>query len=167
METVPRHAPTIIDPNLMALVAKGDRRAFGQLYDQSSPLLYTLSIRILGDQDEAADLLQEVYTEVWCKIARYEPRRGSPLAWLVTLTRNRAIDRLRSRTAKGHGKTDSLSNTPAERLQDHAPPSYDRQVDTEMRSRVSQALAELPAAQQQVLEMAYYEGLRTRRSRNA
>lgn len=144
----------------MALVAKGDRRAFGRLYDQSCPLLYTLSMRILSDQDEAASLLQEVYTEVWCKIARYEPRRGSPIAWLVTLTRNKAIDRLRSRTERGHGKTGSLNATPpAERLQDHDAPWSDRHPDTEMRTRVSQALAELPAAEQQALELAYYEGL--------
>jgi RNA polymerase sigma-70 factor (ECF subfamily) len=91
MESSIRPAPSNINPELLAQVTKGDQRAFEELYDQSSSILFTLAARILGNHDEAADLLQEVYLEVWRKAARYDPRRGSPMAWLVTLTRSRAI----------------------------------------------------------------------------
>jgi RNA polymerase sigma-70 factor (ECF subfamily) len=152
------HVSIVIDPDLLALVAKGDRRAFGRLYDQSCSLLYTLALRILGDKEEAGDLLQEVYTEVWCKIARYDARRGSPIAWLVTLTRSRAIDRLRSRASKGHRVTDSIDTKVAE-LRDYGLTPFEQQASMELRIHVSQALAELPDAQRQALELAYYEGL--------
>lgn len=101
MDAAPRHAASSIDPKLLARVAKGDQQAFGQLYDQSSTLLFTLAYRILSNRDEAAELLQDVYLEVWRKIAKYDVGRGSPIAWLVTLTRSRAIDRLRARASRG------------------------------------------------------------------
>ncbi len=159
MESASGHSSTVIDPDLLDLVAKGDRRAFGQLYDQSSPLLYALALRILGDKEEAEELLQEVYAEVWCKGSRYDARRGSPIAWLVTLTRSRAIDRLRSRASKGRGLTDPIDSTIATTLRDQEPTPFERQVDVELRTLVSRALSELPDAQKEALELAYYEGL--------
>jgi RNA polymerase sigma-70 factor (ECF subfamily) len=159
MDSSPDHAATGIDSDLLALIAKGDRRAFGRLYDQSSTLLYTLCIRILGDHDEAADLLQEIYAEVWRKAARYDARRGTPMAWLVTLSRSRAIDRLRARVSRGRALTHSIDDTKATDVQDCAPTPLEQHVGSELRMSVVQALAELPAAQRQALELAYYEGL--------
>lgn len=159
MESRSRQASSPIDPALIAKVAKGDQQAFGQLYDLSCSLLFTLSLRILGDRNEAADLLQEVYLEVWRKGVRYDVGRGTPMAWLVTVTRSRAIDRLRSRAAKGHGVTDSISDTGAVELPDHAPDPFKTNADLERRALVKKAFAELPEAQQQALELAYYEGL--------
>ena len=105
MDTPTRRATSAIDPALLTSVAKGDQQAFSQLYDHSSPLLYTLAFRILGNHEEAADLLQDVYLEVWRKVVRYDVGRGTPIAWLITLTRSRAIDRLRSRNTRGHNAT--------------------------------------------------------------
>ena len=100
MDTPTRRATSAIDPTLLASVVKGDQQAFSQLYDHSSALLYTLAFRILGNRDEAAELLQDVYLEVWRKVARYDIGRGTPIAWLITLTRSRAIDRLRARAVR-------------------------------------------------------------------
>src|SRR5574341_187592 len=113
MEPSSPYAASLIEADLVARAAKGDHKAFEALYDHSSSLLFTLAFRILGDREEATDLLQEVYLEVWRKVVRYDPTRGSPAAWLVTLTRSRAIDRLRSRASKGHGRTDSIDQTGA------------------------------------------------------
>ncbi|MGH7258156.1 MAG: sigma-70 family RNA polymerase sigma factor [Nitrospiraceae bacterium] len=160
MDAAPRHAALTIDPKLLTRVAKGDHQAFSQLYDQSSSLLFTLAFRILSDREEAAELLQEVYLEVWRKVARYDVGRGTPVAWLVTLTRSRAIDRLRARASRGqHLTADSLENPAVAQIQDQGPSPYDAQEDTELRQSMSKALADLPAAQQQALEMAYYQGL--------
>ena len=150
---------TSIDADLLTLIAKGDRRAFGQLYDRSSPVLFTLSLKMLGDREEAEDLLQEVYTEVWRKSVRYDDRRGTPMAWLITLTRSRGIDRIRARTSRGHGMTESIEDTPIADTQGHDPTPFDQQADAEVRAFVRRALVELPAAQRQALELAYYHGL--------
>ncbi|MEW6248181.1 MAG: sigma-70 family RNA polymerase sigma factor [Nitrospirota bacterium] len=158
MDTSSRHASSLIDPKLMAQVVKGDHQAFSQLYDQSSSLLYTLALRILGNRDEAAELLQDIYLEVWKKVARYDVGRGTPMAWLVTLTRSRALDRLRARASKARTVVDSMDlSTP--HVPDQSPGPFEIQADLELRNAVSKALAELPEAQQQALELAYYEGL--------
>jgi len=75
------------------------------------------------------------------------------------MTRSRAIDRLRSRASRGHGITDSLDRSPAAQVQDQTPGPLEASADLELRGLVAKALAELPAAQQQALELAYYEGL--------
>lgn len=159
MESPPRQGSSKIDPELLARAATGDQQAFAELYDRSSSLLFTLALRILGDRDEAAEVLQEVYLEVWRKVVRYNPARGSPTAWLVTMTRSRALDRLRSRAARGYGMTDSIQNTPLTDLPDGNPGPLQASADLELRALVEKALDELPEAQREALELAYYQGL--------
>ncbi len=150
---------SMIDPNLLALVAKGDQQAFSQLYDHSSTLLFTLAVRILGNREEAAELLQDVYFEVWRKVSRYDVGRGTPVAWLITLTKSRAIDRLRARAARGYRATNSLEAETAMQVADPSPSPLETQTNQELRLAVGTAVAGLPQAQQQALELAYYEGL--------
>ncbi|HEY7534067.1 MAG TPA: sigma-70 family RNA polymerase sigma factor, partial [Nitrospiraceae bacterium] len=145
MSTPTRHATSSIDPALLARIVKGDQQAFSQLYDHSSTLLYTLALRILGNRDEAAELLQDVYLEVWRKVVRYDVGRGTPVAWLVTLTRSRAIDRLRARAARGQASTSALDETMTTRLADLGPSPYETQADQELRQLVGQAMGALPA----------------------
>ena len=159
MDTPSRHATSTIDPSLLALVANGDQQAFSQLYDHSSSLLFTLAVRILGNHEEAAALLQDVYLEVWRKVSRYDVGRGTPVAWLVTLTRSRAIDRLRARVARGSRATPSLEAGAAAQVDDLGPSSFETQADQELRIAIGAAVAGLPQAQQQAIELAYYEGL--------
>ena len=150
---------SMIDPNLLALVAKGDQQAFSQLYDHSSTLLFTLAVRILGNREEAAELLQDVYLEVWRKVSRYDVGRGTPVAWLITLTKSRAIDRLRARAARGYRATNSLEAETAMQVADPSPSPLETQANQELRLAVGTAVAGLPQAQQQAIELAYYEGL--------
>ena len=97
MDTSSQLAASVIDPKLVARVAKGEHHALSQLYDQSSTVLFSLALRILGNPEEAADVLQEIYLDVWRKVVRYDVGRGTPIAWLITLTRSRALDRVRTR----------------------------------------------------------------------
>jgi RNA polymerase sigma-70 factor (ECF subfamily) len=150
---------SMIDPNLLALVAKGDQQAFSQLYDHSSTLLFTLAVRILGNREEAAELLQDVYLEVWRKVSRYDVGRGTPVAWLITLTKSRAIDRLRARATRGYRATNSLEAGTAMQVADPSPSPLETQANQELRLAVGTAVAGLPQAQQQAIELAYYEGL--------
>lgn len=153
-------AASAIDPKLMARVVKGDQQAFSQLYDHSSMLLYSMAVRMLGSREDAAELLQEVYLEVWRKVVRYDVSRGTPIAWLITLTRSRAIDRLRARGARARQQAgEPLDGSSASQVADRHPDPLESHADQELRSLVSGALADLPQAQQQAIELAYYDGL--------
>jgi RNA polymerase sigma-70 factor (ECF subfamily) len=160
METDSRQGAAIIDPKLLSRVAKGDLDSFGHLYDQSCVLLFTLASRILSNREEAAQLLQDVYLEVWRKVARYDVGRGTPVAWLVTLTRSRAIDRIRSgASSSAHTGIDPSQNPGSRERDDDASVPQETKEDSELRLTVAKAVAELPAAQREALEMAYYHGL--------
>ena len=135
------HATSIIDPTLLARVVKGDQQAFSQLYDYSSTLLFTLAVRMLGNREEAAELLQDVYLEVWRKVSRYDVERGTPIAWLITLTKSRAIDRLRARASRGYRATNSLEGGTAAQVVDPAPSPLETQADQELRTAIGSAVA--------------------------
>src|SRR5512143_934068 len=154
MDTPTRRATSSIDPVVLANVAKGDPQAFSQLYDHSSTLLYTLAFRILGNREEADELLQDVYLEVWRKVARYDVGRGTPVAWLITLMRSRAIDRLRARGMRAQAG-ESLNGPSATQVADRNPGPFEAQADHELRNLVGNALSGLPPAQQQAIELAY------------
>ena len=144
---------------LLARVAKGDQEAFEQLYEQSSALLYALVMRIVGNQDEVAELLQEVYLEAWCKASNYDVARGTPMAWLVTLARSRALDRLRALGSRGKGVTSSLDDTPAAGLVATNSDALEKRAATERHALVGAALKDLPPVQRQAIELAFYDGL--------
>src|SRR5215472_8312275 len=84
------------DALLMRRMAAGESAALGSFYEAHSHALFGLALRILNDHKEAEDVLQEVFLQVWNKAVTYDPSLGRPLAWVITLTRNKAIDRLRS-----------------------------------------------------------------------
>src|SRR5437867_7220006 len=137
-----------LTPDLLARVGKGDAQAFAQCYEQSSSVLFTLALRILNNRDEASELLQDVYIEAWRKAGSFDPKRGSPMAWLITLTRSRAIDRLRMTSARGRNLTDSIDDTPTHELQSFTLDPLETHATEELRGLVTSAVAELPAPQQ-------------------
>jgi len=159
MDTPIPQSSSTVAPDLLARVANGDQAAFEQLYEQSSPLLFTLVFRIVGNQGDAADLLQEVYLEVWRKASNYDHARGTPMAWLVTLARSRAIDRVRALVSRGKGVTASLDDTPASALIAADTDAMEMRAANERQALVWKALETLPPVQRQAIELAYYEGL--------
>src|SRR5262245_20071751 len=85
------------DLGLLQRIVARDTAALADLYDRHSRLLFGLILRIMRDRAEAEEILQEVFVRVWTRAELYDPRLGSPIPWLVRLTRNCAIDRLRAR----------------------------------------------------------------------
>lgn len=132
-----------------------DPSALGALYDRYAKLVYGLALAILGSRDEAQDLVQEVFLTV-CEPTAYDPGRGSVGAFLSTMTRSRAIDRLRRR-----GRSVLLLKTWHEATPPPPAPAtpLERVSMEEYALRVRNALAELPEAERRVLELAYWKGL--------
>jgi RNA polymerase sigma-70 factor (ECF subfamily) len=138
-------------------MAGGDHLALGDLYDRHARLLFSLALRIVRERSDAEDVLQETFAQVWRQANRFESSRGTVVGWLVTVTRSRALDRLRQRRTQREGSADF------ERVADNLPdPSraLDLQLVTaDQAERVRQALAALPDELRIPLELAYYEGL--------
>ncbi len=147
------------DQELIALVqqiAKNDQLALATLYDATNRLAYGLILRVLGDASLAEEVLLDVYTQIWRQAANYDTGRGSPLAWLMTIARTRAIDRLRS------GWQDKHRKEPLDLLNDRetgAASPEEMTVASERQKFVRAALSELTPEQREVIELAYYGGL--------
>ena len=134
--------------------AGGDREAFRSLYDATSAKLFGIILRILHERGEAEDVLQEVYTTVWRKAAEFEPGRASPVTWMATIARNRAIDRLR---ARGSRPTSALEA--AAEVRDEAAAADDRLIAGDEARRLNLALARLDARHAAAIRSTYFEGL--------
>jgi RNA polymerase sigma-70 factor, ECF subfamily len=102
--------------SLLQHVATGDRRAFDDLYRRTSAKLFGVCLRIFAERAEAEEALQDAYITIWNKADRFDQDRASPITWLVTLTRNRAIDRLRQKRGQGQASLEE-----AESVADAAP----------------------------------------------
>lgn len=140
---------------LVQRVASGERDALTALYDQTSPLVYSLAHRIIKDEAAAEDIVIEVYTHVWRTAASFAPARGSASAWLLTLTRSRAIDALRARRR-------AQAREPLEAADDvasDAPGPEDLNVAAERQRFVARALQMLGSEQREAIELAYFGGL--------
>ena len=144
------------DQAALARMARGEGEAVAELYDRHARPIYSLALRILGDVADAEDVVQEVFAQAWRQASRYSASRGAVAAWLLTLARSRAIDRLRARRARPGGSSDALA---ANQVIDAGPPVDSQVLSSEQVARVRAALDELPLLQRVAIELAYFEGL--------
>ncbi len=144
------------DVELLHAIARGDEGALARLYDAYRVILFGLLVRILNSREEAEDILQEVFVQVWRRAKDFDDERGRPFTWLVTLARSRAIDRLRSLAARQRLATGAAQEQ--EQIEDVSDALTDA-VRAEQQAVVRSALAELPPEQRQTLVLAYFDGL--------
>jgi RNA polymerase sigma-70 factor (ECF subfamily) len=142
--------------SLVESVAAGDQSALAALYDATNRFIYSLILRVLGDMGSAEEVLIDVYTQLWRQAASYDANRGAPLAWMATIARSRAIDRLRSSWQDQHRKEslDVLGDAPA-----NAASPEESAAASERQRFVREALNLLTPEQRRVIELAYYSGL--------
>ena len=142
--------------DLVSRIARGDQDALAALYDSTNRLLFGLILRVLNEQGAAEEVLMDVYTQVWKQAPTYDAGRGSPLAWLTTIARSRAIDRLRS------GWQTQQRSEPLDVVTDKETSAFSPEEDSvyaERQRLVRKALAALSPEQREVIELAYYGGL--------
>jgi len=135
-------------------VAGGDRAALRMVYQDTCAKLFGVCLRILKDRSEAEDVLQDVYVTVWRKAATFDPGRASPITWMVAIARNRAIDRLRARAARGR-----LAPLDAgDPVRDPAPAAVERVELAQQHQRLTRCLEELDAPHASAIRAAFLDG---------
>jgi RNA polymerase sigma-70 factor, ECF subfamily len=158
--SLPSGAPT--DLELMEGIQREDSEALSQLYDRYNGILKALVLRVIHNEAEADDLLQEIFMEIWNQAKNFSAQRGKPLGWIVTLARRRAIDGLRKKQAYIRAE---------ERLQHETEQQPDAWIhnsteeeilDGDRRVLIRGVIGMLPPAQQQAIELAFFRGMSQR-----
>lgn len=135
-------------------VAAGDRAALQEVYRRTSGKLFAVCLRILKDRNEAEDVLQEIYINVWRKAGQFDADRASPITWLAAMARNRAIDRLRAA-----GRRQSRPIEDAAEVADDGLSALDQLSRSEDARRLDGCLAELEPTHEAAVRTAFFEGL--------
>jgi len=156
------HAPSNPDADgarqrlVEALVATGgeDRSAFRTLYRLTSAKLFGVCLRICGDRQAAEDVLSEVYLTIWKRAGAFEPGRASPISWLATIARNRAIDWRRSSGRTPPARVEEIADLADDRIS-----AEDSMLAEERASRLHLCLDQLEQRQRDAIRTAFFDGL--------
>ena len=143
-----------LDRTCVDRMRDGDTRALEELYDRHTTMLFGLVMRIVGRAADAEEVLQDVWVQAWRRAASWDPARGTVGAWLVTLARSRAIDRLRSVAARRRAET--VAPPPEAGMRDEPAMNASR---SERQSQMAAALSALTPRQREVIELGYFSGL--------
>ena len=147
--------PTAVDlTGLLARVAARDREAFAAVYKATSAKLWGIVVRILPRRDIAEDVLQDVYVRIWERAVSFDPAKASPITWMATIARNRAIDEVRRKSPV------SIEDAPESlEVEQDAPSPLDNTQMSEDLRRLQQCLQGLDAERREIVLLAYYNGL--------
>ena len=146
---------TAIDlAGLLARVAARDREAFQAVYKATSAKLWGIVVRILPRRDIAEDVLQDVYVRIWERAASFDPAKASPITWMATIARNRAIDEVRRKSPV------SIEDAPeALNVEQSGPSPLDNTQQSQELRRLQECLQGLDAERREIVLLAYYNGL--------
>jgi RNA polymerase sigma-70 factor, ECF subfamily len=150
------HIDQGLETELLRQIGAGNPDSLEDLYDRFSGVLFSAALQILNDQKEAEDVLQDVFIQIWDKAKLYSPSRGKPLTWAMTLTRNKAIDRLRS-SQRRFRLQDQVERESKVSSQSISRDSAD-EVDALEKSRIVRSV-QLSKEQRQAIELAFFSGL--------
>jgi RNA polymerase sigma-70 factor (ECF subfamily) len=146
--------PTESDALLAERIRAGEAQALGELYDRYAGTALAIALRVVADRTEAEDVVHDAFVAVWRKIDRFDAGRGSLRAWLLTVVRNRAIDRVRARRVN----VDVEDADERSLLRTGPNPTWEDALRRTSASEVRAALDALPDEQRRALELAYFEG---------
>ncbi len=150
------------DADLIGRVSEGDTRALEILYDRYSRVVYSFALRIVGDPQLAEELLQEVFLRTWQQGAAFRAARGSFITWLLSITHNMAIDEVRKRRRRPQRADNEEPETVLAAMTDEGQDVEEEVWLSSLREMIATALQELPVAQREAIELAYFQGLTQR-----
>lgn len=147
------------DEELMQRLAYRDLVAFRALYDRYGNLVYSAALRVVRDAQIAEDMVQEIFLRIWRKPESYVAQRGRFVTWLTSVTRNRAVDEVRSRGRRFRHETASPEEQERElSASDQNDPALTAEL-SDQRRLILAALTQIPAEQREIIELAYFGGL--------
>jgi RNA polymerase sigma-70 factor (ECF subfamily) len=144
------------DRELVRRMAVGDEAALGQLYDRYAALVHSVALRVVGDADDAEEVVEASFWQAWRQAGRYEEGRGGISTWLAMIARSRALDRLR---ALRRSREQAWEELPEPAAAGDDGPARDAAESDELRRMVATAVATLPPEQRETVEMAYFRGM--------
>ena len=153
-------APSDVD--LMTSIQAGDPDALAHLYDRYNGILKALILRIIHNETEADDLLQEVFLEIWNQAKNFSAQKGKPLGWMVTLTRRRSIDALRKKQAYARAEERLQAEPERQPLAWVQNTTAEEITSGDTRALMAKVISSLPEAQQQVIDLAFFRGMSQR-----
>jgi RNA polymerase sigma-70 factor (ECF subfamily) len=147
-----------VELDLLVRIARQDRRAFEDLFARYSGILYATALKFLKDDADAQDVVQDVFIQIWDKAKLYDPAKGKPLTWALTLTRNRSIDRIRSIQRRSRLRDDFEKESAVDEsgILREALSGVDASDTAKI---LRDVVGQLPAPQRTVIQLAYFEGL--------
>ncbi|MEO8480298.1 MAG: sigma-70 family RNA polymerase sigma factor [Gemmatimonadota bacterium] len=142
-------------------MARGDEQALGALYDRYAAGLNGLALRLVREPADAEEVVADAFAQAWREAKRFDGRRGSVSAWMVTMTRSRGLDLIRARGRRSRLKDVAAAAAPVDPVAMGAPPAAPSRVaeEQERAGHLHSALRELPVEQYEVVQLAYFEGL--------
>lgn len=145
------------DESLMQAISDRHQTALCELYQRYGKTLKSVITRVVHEETEADDVLQEIFLQIWKEAGNYSPKAGRPLGWVVTLARRRAIDRLRRRQAYGRAKDRFEAQIEPPGAQRTSQMSDDL-IRSDLRRFLERQLRGLPEYQREVIELSFFEG---------
>lgn len=152
----------VSDADLITLVTRGDQDALEVLYERYSRAVYSFSLRIVGDAQVAEEILQEVFVRAWQQGGSFQAARGSLITWLLSITHNLSIDEVRRRKRRPQKADAEEPETILASLPDEGSDVEEEVWLSSLRVSIQDALQQLPAAQREAIELAYFQGLTQR-----
>ncbi len=145
------------DEALVAQIARGDEAALGAFYDRFGRVVYGLVLRVVRNAEVAEEATQEAFLAVWRTADEYRASRGSARAWLLTIAHRRAVDRVRYEQRRVAGN-EPLDETTQAQVREIIPSAEDEAWVVFERERLIRALAQIPDAERELIELAYFDG---------
>lgn len=154
-----KHGDSDDEIELMRRIKARDADALEELYDLYKRLLFGMVISIVKKREEAEDVLQEIFVKIWNKAESFNEDRGNVYSWIVTLARNKAIDRIRSKGYKTQQKQSVSIHEPLFSLEGDKYDPMETTIFSDRAELVKKALEEIPEKQSEVIKIAYYRGM--------
>ena len=142
------------DQELIELVTRGDKSAFKEIYSRFSQVTYNLALRMLRDKEDAEEVVQEIFLQIWNKANSYDPGRGAVSTWVLNIARSRAIDKIRK-----VGYRNKTIEIDEEKVNSNIDLSSNIEDRDESKNVIKQALETLPEKQRIAIELVYFEGV--------